>query len=272
MNSVSGIGKAYREKLRRVLEPNPSVLTASHVSKVLEVNTQEAGRLLSRWYKSGWISRVKRGAYIPLTIVAKSNKVVLDEPGIIADSIYAPGYIGGFSAVKHWDFSEQIIETFTYYTLKKVKDRNPVHGGIKFNLKTIVEYKNFGLKNVWYGSHKVKVSDPSKTIIDILDDPKIVGGIRVISDILVEYLDTEHYDFELLVNYASKMRNKTIFKRLGFLLQTKFDVPKEIIEKLRSLISTSYSDLDNTLECRHLIKEWKLRVSDSWKAEYDRKK
>ena len=47
----------------------------------------------------------------------KENK----EPYIIADGLYNPGYIAGFSAIKHWDFTEQIIESVTYFTSKNVK-------------------------------------------------------------------------------------------------------------------------------------------------------
>lgn len=272
MHSVSGIGKEYREKLRLVLESNPKTLTSSHVSRVLNVSRQEAGRILSRWYKSGWVSRIKRGVYVPLSVASKTNSIVLEEPNLIADSLYGPGYIGGFTAVKHWDFSEQIIEAITYYTLKKVKNRNPTHGGIKFTLKTTSNYKVFGLKNIWYGSHKVRISDPTKTIIDILDDPKVVGGIRVAADILGEYMSSDDSNIGQLIEYGKKMKNRTIFKRLGFLFEVRFNMREEVTSKLRDLISPNYTDLDSTLKCNHLVKKWQLKVSSSWMQEYDRKK
>lgn len=190
MNDIAGIGKAYRKKLGLVLESNPSILTPEYVSGGLHISSQEAGRLLSRWHKGGWISRIKRGVYIPIPISSKTNEAVIEEPNLIADKLYGPGYIGGFTAIKHWDLPEQIIESITYFTLNQVKDRHPSHGGITFTLKTISNYKVFGLKSIWYGSHKVKISDPAKTIIDILDDPKVVGGIRIVSDVLSEYLES----------------------------------------------------------------------------------
>lgn len=272
MSKVAGIGKAYREKLSLVLRRHPRVITPKEVSNVLNVSAQEAGRLLSRWYKHGWISRVKRGVYVPLSVTSTSNDAVIEEPFLIADSLYGPGYIGGFSAVKYWDFSEQIIEATTYYTLKKIKNRNPLIGGAKFNLKTISEYKVFGLKPIWFGGQKVKVSDPTKTIIDLFDDPKIVGGIRIILDVFREYFESEHYDFDKLVEYGLKMKNATIFKRLGFILEINFEIEKEKLISLKELISSSYSELDPTLECNAYLNEWKLKVSNSWLKEYDRKR
>lgn len=272
MKELAGIGKKSREKLGRVLKVSPNLLTSLEVSTTLGVSKQEASRLLSRWCNSGWISRVKRGVYVPLSIGSSSREVAIEEPFLIASSLFGSGYIGGFSAVKHWDFSEQIMEVTTYFTLKKVKERNLLIGGSKFHFKTTSDYKVFGLKGIWIGNQKIMISDPIKTIIDILDDPRIVGGIRIICDIFEEFIDSEYFDMSKLIDYGLKMKNRTIFKRLGFILDTKFHIEVNEIEKLRGLISSSYSDLDPTLKCEHYLKNWKLKVSSSWKKEYDRER
>jgi predicted transcriptional regulator of viral defense system len=272
MNELSGIGKSYRRKLSRVLENNFSVITAKLVSETLNISIQEAGRLLSRWNKTGWINRIKRGSYIPIPLESTTNKVVVEEPFLIVDSLYGPGYIAGFSAIKHWDFSEQIIESVTYFTLNKVKNREPVHGGIKFKLKTITEHKVFGLKPLWIGSKKIRISDPTKTIIDLLDDPKIVGGITIVVDFFSEYIESDHYDLELLIQYAHQMKNKTIFKRLGLIYETMFNVNEEELSIFLSNISSGFSEFDPTVPSKYNIVRWKLKTSEFWKKKYDRKK
>lgn len=271
MGELSGIGKSYRNKLSRVLENNYSVITAKLVSETLNISGQESGRLLSRWNKSGWLKRIKRGAYIPIPLESTTSKIVVEEPFLIADSIYGPGYIAGLSAVKMWDLSEQIIESVTYFTLKQVKNRNPIHGGIKFKLKTISEYKLFGLKPLWIGSKKIRISDPSKTIIDLLDDPKIVGGITIITDFFSEYMDSEHYNLELLVQYAHQMKNKTIFKRLGLIYETMFNANEEVLSIFLKNISSGFSEFDPTVPSKFNIGKWNLKTSEFWKKKYDRK-
>ena len=272
MNELTGIGKSYRKKLSRVLEKNYSVITAKLVSETLKVPIQESGRLLSRWNKSGWIKRIKRGSYIPVPLESTTSKVIVDEPFLVGDSLYAPGYLAGFSAVKHWDLTEQIIESVTYFTLKKVKNRNPIHGGIKFKLKTISKHKLFGLKTLWIGSKKVRISDPSKTMIDLLDDPKIVGGITIITDFFSEYIDSEHYDFDLLIQYAHQMNNKTIFKRLGLIYESMFKANEEVLSILLKNISSGFSEFDPTVSSKYNIVKWRLKTSEFWKKKYDRKK
>lgn len=230
MGDLAGIGKIGRTRLSKVLEYNPRVITSTIVAEALSLPPKEASRMLSRWCKNGWLFRIKRGAYIPVPIDAISSNIILEDPFVIADSIYHPGYIGGFSAIKYWDLSEQIIETVYYFTSGQVKDRNPVYGTTKFRIKTIKENKIFGTKNIWYGSKKVKVSDPTKTIVDILDDPKLVGGMSVVYDIFKEYVETKYCDYKRLIDYAEKMNNKIILKRLGFMIDVKFnEIPNEFI-------------------------------------------
>jgi len=272
MSELAGIGKAYRTKLSRVLERHASILTPKVVAEVLEVSTQESGRLLARWNKNGWVHRVKRGVYVPVSLSSTSTEPVVEEPFLIAESIYGPGYIGGFSAIKHWDLSEQIIETVTYFTRKKVKDRNPTHGGVKFRLKTIAEHKIFGLKTLWVGNKKICISDPSKTIVDLFDDSNLVGGMAIVKDVFAEYFESEHYDFNLLLSYIQRIGNKSIYKRLGFLLDTSFSVSEVQLSAIRANMSEGYSIFDPTIASPCTVSKWRLKTSQSWKTLYDRKK
>lgn len=269
---LQGIGKAGRANLGRVLANNPAVITSTIVSDSLDVTREEAQKLLARWCKSGWLSRIKQGAYVALPLEASSDSVVLENPLIIADSLYNPGYVGGFSAVKYWDFSEQIIETEYYFTTKQVRNLKPVLGDTQFRLKTIQPYKVFATKPLWYGAKKVLISDPSKTIVDLLDDPRLVGGMSIVLDIFKEYGASDHCDYEKLLSYATTMQNKTILKRLGFMIDTKCDqMPAPLMGMERNL-SAGYSRYDTTVQCPRTVDKWKLKVPVSWKDEYDRKK
>lgn len=269
---LQGIGKVSRANLGRVLANNPAVITSAIVSDSLDIPREEAQKLLARWCKSGWLSRIKQGAYIALPLEASSGISTLENPFIIADSLYNPGYVGGFSAVKYWDFSEQIIETQYYFTTKQVRNLRPVLGDTQFRLKTVLPYKVFATKALWYGSKKVLISDPSKTIVDLLDDPRLVGGMTVVSDIFREYMASDYCDFQKLLSYATTMQNKTILKRLGFMVDVKFDqMPEPLIGMERNL-SAGYSKYDPTVQCQRTVDKWKLMVPVSWKDEYDRKK
>lgn len=272
MSEQKGIGASSRQKLSKVIKVSSGGLTPELVSKTLAVNKQEAGRLLSRWCKAGWLKRVKRGFYISIPIESSPDKLAIENPWVIVSKIFGQGYIGGFSAIKHWDLSEQIFETITYFTTKKIKEREPRYSGLKIHLKTISEDKIFGTKTVWIDSSKILVSDPTKTIVDMLDDPFMGGGMRVISDFFSNYIESDYKNFDLLFEYAKKMKNNTIFKRLGYLMETlNLDKPK-FLERIKNEISKGYSKFDPTSENTKIIRRWNLKIPASWVTNNDRKK
>ena len=138
--------------------------------------------------------------------------------------------------------------------------------------KTVKAAKMFGLKAIWIGSKKSNVSDATKTIVDILNDPKLVGGMSIVYDIFKEYCESEYCDFQKLLDYCHKMENKTIFKRLGFMIDTKMAIIPKEINSIEKLISTGYSNFDPLIKKNHIIEKWKIKAPVSWVEEYDRKK
>ncbi len=269
---LKGIGKEYRNKLSKVLSLAKTVVTPKLVSEILEIPRQESGRILARWCKHGWVKRIKRGIYVPVNIDDPTTELPIAEPWAVINNLYAPGYIGGFSAIKHWDLSEQIFEIVMFFTTEEVKDRYLSLGGIRFQLKRINSKKFFGTKSIWLDNVKIQVSDPSKTIADFLDDPKMAGGMRVARDIFSEYLDSKYIDIDLIVSYAVRMNNKTIIRRLGFLIETigRHDLLSGT--NLTKIRFRGYSKFDPTVSNNVFVRKWGLIVPEIWKQEYDQKK
>jgi predicted transcriptional regulator of viral defense system len=264
MDGISGIGKVSREKLSKVISSSKEGITSVIVAKALNVNKQEAGRLLARWSKAGWLRRIKRGFYISVPVEFGPNQLAIENPWVVVSEIFSPGYIGGFSAIKHWDLSEQIFETIVFFTTKKVHDREPKYSGLKIRLKSISEAKLFGTKTIWINSSKITVSDPSKTIVDILDEPYIVGGMTIVRDFFQSYLDSEHKNLPLMIDYVARMKNDTIFKRLGFLMEMLAPGEKALLEEIKSKISSGYSKFDPSVENSRILKRWNLKIPKSW--------
>ena len=255
MRNFSGIGKKSRQRLKTIIESSSdNILTPKFVSKTLCLSQNESARLLSRWNNAGWLKRLKRGMYWPIPLEYDPEWQVEDD-WLVVDRAFSPGYIGGFSAIKHWDFTEQLFITTFYLTTKPIASRKVVLGSFRFKLKTIKPYKMFGTKMVWRNNVKVKVSDPSKTIIDLLDDPYFGGGMRVVQDFFMEYWDTKHRDIRLLIQYGKKMRSKTIFKRLGFLLELNKLVDNCTIKALHNKISIGYSAFDPSVRGKFFIRK-----------------
>ena len=77
--------------------------------------------------------------------------------------------------------------------------------GIAFHLTVRGPDALFGTVAVWRGQQRVAVSDPTRTIVDVLDDPRLGGGIRTVSDVLREYMVSEHRDDRPLIAYGDRL-------------------------------------------------------------------
>lgn len=272
MEVVEGIGPIYRQKLSKVINAAKSGITPDLVCKTLGVDRQEAGRLLSRWSRAGWLQRIKRGFYVSIPVESSPNALAIENPWIVVSNIYSPGYIGGFSAIKHWNLSEQIFETTTFFTTKNVKARNIKFSNIRIHLKAIKSERIFGTKPIWVGSNKILVSDPSRTIVDLFDDPSLAGGMTVVRDLFAEYLASEHKNVSLLIDYANRLGNKAVFKRMGFLIETLGGENQEVLDSIQGKISKGYSKFDPTIENTKFIRRWNLSVPAYWYKGHGRKK
>lgn len=264
-SQLAGIGKKERNQLAVLLKARMAVITPKTAAKALQITQSQSAQLLALWAKKGWLSRVKHGVYIPVSLQAETAEVMADEPWVLAKALFDPCYIGGWSAAEHWDFTEQIFNSTMVFTTKKSQTRELDLKGAKFTIKTIKPERIFGGQNVWRENHKVTISDPTRTIVDAFNDPAVVGGIRMAVDILSRYLKSEYKNLDLLFRYSKQMKNTAIFKRLGFIFERRHPEEVAFIEKIKKEIKSGYSQLDPNTPGKSLVTAWKLWVPTSWK-------
>ena len=248
---------------------NKGCITSKLVSKYLNVSLKKARVFLSQWAKNGWIYRIKRGVYLPIDLTVESLDQTFIDPWIIAEGLYSPCYIGGWSAAEYWDFTEQIFERTIVFTTQHINGKIKNIKNISFLITKLNSKKMFGLKTVWKEQIKIQISDPHKTIIDMLNNPLVGGGIRLIIDIFLKYLSSSHVNLEMLIDYAKKMKNRAIFKRLGFLISIIKPEEKNIINKCNQHISKGNSKLDPKIRCRRLVKKWHLWIPENFNITKD---
>jgi predicted transcriptional regulator of viral defense system len=268
MNTISGIGKIDRQRLSETIRGTKGSISVSEAAKILEISPSDAAKMLSRWSKKGWLSRVKRGIYVPIPLESRTPDMPLEDAWIIAERLYSPCYIGGWSAAEYWSLTEQIFRAIVVMTTKKPRDRNPTLRGTNFLLRTIPEKAMFGLKPVWRKEIKVWVSDPTRTIVDILNAPQLGGGIRSVVDIFENYVKSENKNIDSLIEYASRLGNGAVFKRLGFILERFGPDEKQAINACKSRLTKGNSKLDPNLPADKLITRWRLWVSRNWVGEH----
>src|SRR6266446_9206588 len=252
-----------RAQLQQVLAASRNVIHISDVAKALSVSRVEAAKRLARWREQGWLNRVGSGAYVPASKDTLGYEGVLDDAWVLVPALFAPAYVAGRTAAEHWDLTEQIFKDIVVITGQAIRERHQKRQGFEFTLKHLKPEKIFGTKPVWRHNTKVPVSDVHRTIIDMLDDPAIGGGIQQVSDCLNAYLKRSDHSDQKLIEYGDQLSNGAVFKRLGFLVESRED-GAALVELCRARLTAGNAKLDPALDCKRLISRWRLLIPPSW--------
>jgi predicted transcriptional regulator of viral defense system len=145
-------------------------------------------------------------------------------------------------------------------TEKQVIHKKQKIHNIPFMLTHIPFHLNFGTKTVWKKDKKIQVSDPHKTILDMLNSPQLGGGIQHIIDCFREYVKSSHYSPEQLMAYAVKMNNGAVFKRLGFLSSKLIGENAPITLQCHEHLTQGTAHIDPSLKEGKLVSYWRLVV------------
>lgn len=265
MKILAGIGKTDRERMAAIIRGTKGTVSVEDAARILNVASTDAAKMLSRWSKKGWMSRVRRGLYVSVPLESRTADVPLEDPWLVAERLFSPCYIGGWSAAEYFDLTEQIFNTVMVMTVQKPRNRRLDIKGTAFMLRTVSEKAMFGLKPVWRGQVKISLSDPTRTILDMVVAPAFGGGIRSVKDMLGNYLRSENKDLEQLIEYGERLENGAIFKRLGFLLEKIAPDETKAIEECYKRLTTGNAKLDPKLNNIKLITRWRLWVPEKWK-------
>jgi predicted transcriptional regulator of viral defense system len=255
-----------RTQLSQVLRGAGEIVSVDDVSGILQIERQVASRLLARWNGQGWVRRLRRGFYAPVPIAAFGQKQVLEDSWVVVPELFGPACIGGWSAAEHWGLTEQLFRSTCVLTARPIREKEQTIEGISFTLKHVRPEVLFAMRPVWRGSVRIDVSSPAKTIIDMLDDPAIGGGIRHVADCLAAYFEREDASSDDLLDIADRLGNRAVFKRLGFLAE-RLRGRQDLVEACHECLSRGTAKLDPSAPCPSLVTRWRLWVPPSWSHE-----
>ena len=178
---------------------------------------------------------------------------VVEDPWTLIPELFGVAYVGGASAAHHWDLTEQLFRSVFVCTVQPVRRKTHSVHGTTFILRHVSADRLFGTRALWRGRTKLQVSDPHRTVIDMLDDPASGGGIRHVADCLQSYPKRADASAETLVEYAARTGNGAVFKRLGFLAE-RAGAPNPLIVACAGRLTMGNAKLDPALSCPRLIR------------------
>jgi len=170
--------------------------------------------ILSRMEEKGFIERIEKGKYLIIPLGSEKGKYTLHE-FVIASYLVEPFAISYWSALHHYGLTEQIPNTVFVQTPARKKKSQMEIFGVNYQIVRVKEEKFFGVRKEWIEETPIRITDKEKTIIDCLDKPHYTGGIIEVA----KALKTGSLDYNQLGNYALKIDNFAVVRRLGYLCE-----------------------------------------------------
>lgn len=240
----------------------PGPFTPEQAAVVVNVDPQRVGRLLRHLADQGWVVRLQRGLYATVPLEAEDSRSWISDPWTVAAAVSAPGYVGGWTALHHWDLTDQIFSTVVFVTTRAVPRRQRSVGPVRLELRHRPQKAMFGTRRVWRDGVAVDISDRERTLIDCLDDPSLGGGMRHTTEALTAYSESADQEWQRLIEYGDRLGNRTVFKRLGYLAETLELGDAQLIEDCRRRVTTGVSKLDPAMPRRGPVaRGWSLMIN-----------
>ena len=206
------------------------IFTEKDVLKITKTTKKYARTLLSRLLKKGYIYRIERGKYS-----------LYDDPLIFASHLAKPAYLSLWTALRYHNLTQQQPQNiFVMVKSPKLKITLP-----NTTINFIVTKHIWSYKTERYRDFDIFMAEPEKAIIDCL-------LARLPIEYIIEAIELNPAP-QKLAEYAKKTKNRSLIKRLGYLLE-KY---KQNSYGLKPL-DYNYIPLDYTNKKGKRDKKWRL--------------
>jgi predicted transcriptional regulator of viral defense system len=247
--------------LMKKLSELGDVFTIEEAQRQLRIDPKLLEYYLRTLSKMGLLKRIAKGIYV---ISLEPGRFPSPHEFVLAQILVPDGAVAYWSALNYYGMTEQIPQTvFVQTPIKRGYRRQLSLDGKRFRVVVISPEKFFGINTIRIGRRDVRITDPEKTVVDCLDKPKYCGGIIEV----VKALSNARLDYEKLLDYAERMKNKALLKRLGFLSE-KLGLGIESRIKLSEKDRKSFALLDPSMPpTGRFSYKWGLRINvpeDYW--------
>jgi predicted transcriptional regulator of viral defense system len=224
-------------------------------------------KLLSWYAKRGRILRVRRGLYCTVPPGADPARCPVD-PLLLASRLSKDAVLGYHTALEFRGKAHSIHQVFTYLTASK--SGRPFRFKF-FSFRAVLYPKrlrdshseDFGVESADRSGVRVRVTSLERTLVDMLDRPRLSGGWE---EIWRSLGSVEYFDLDRVVEYALLLSNLTTIAKVGFFLDRHREslmVEESHLRPLRERRPRQPHYMDKSGEKKgRLVPEWNLVVPD----------
>jgi predicted transcriptional regulator of viral defense system len=246
----------------------------AHLAQLGPTNPQNITLLLAYHERGGRLLQVRRGLY---AVVAKGTGLISPQPDfyLLASALQEDAVLAYRTAL---DFHQNTLPTrsictyLTRHTPRTFTFRGtlyrPVHPPAALSRS---DRERMGIVTCERMTMPIRVTQPERTLVDILDRPDLCGHWAEIWQSLSCLIVI---DLDMVVRYALALENATTIARIGYFLEqhrTMISANEAILRRLErgKPRSKHYLERSHRVDA-HFIKRWNLVVPDSiwkWSAE-----
>lgn len=256
--------------LQQFLRKNP-VFTydsfARTVSDDQEHNKNTIKALLAHHIQQGHIVRVRRRLFAAIPVGADSGAYPIN-PYLIAGYATPDAVVAYHSALSFYQMTYSVSYRFTYLTQYQSSPfdfRSESYEGVRFPASLVqLHQENIFVRTEDVQGLNVRVTSLERTLVDVLDKPKLGGGWEEIWRSL-EMMD--RIKINQVAEYALLLNNATTVAKVGFYLsqrQKELNVSSDVLLELRKHCPRSPHYIDPAArKDGKLLDDWNIIVPKS---------
>jgi len=209
--SLKSLSRREGALLELLEDNNLATFSASEVQRLLGINSNTARQTLCNLCRKQWIKRIKKGTYT----LGKNPRFDFEA---VCRAAW-PAYISLSTALNYHGLTEQVPLVVFAVTTRQAKLNSVLWLKVKY--ATVKPARFFGYEKV----NGFLVADKEKAIIDSLLFPKYVAVEEVAKAL---YNGRKELDLAKLERYALQVKNQSLVRRLGYLLEATGYSPVEL--------------------------------------------
>jgi predicted transcriptional regulator of viral defense system len=228
-------------------------VTTSEISTILQKDRLKVNSFMHSLEKEGVAERVEKGKYF-------LNSMFFSEahhPFLLPPLVIERYFISFHSLLSFYNLIPEPIDTI--YVCTPNRKRNLSFHGYKYKFFSIKEENYFGYEEIEIQNHKVKVAQMEMLLINCLQQEEYAGGMKKISEVFAKC--RERIDRNRLINYALKIGNQSLMRRLGYIMD-KADMKES--KTLEKNIGNFRAVNLSTISAERIVrtdKKWKLNIN-----------
>ena len=210
----------------------------------------------------GALVRLSRGLYLVRPFRSLLRPTVPSAPVALAAFLHdEPYFVGGLWAFAHHGFTDQqYASTLDAFVTRVRPSRTMAGARVVFHALPLRSMEH-GISETTIEGVAIRVSDPERTLVDVLDHPRMVGGLGRAVELFASGL--ARVRIRKVAEYAARFSRTSTCQRLGLMLE-RAHAPASALRHLDRRVQGSLSSISMLPGRRtgHVNRRWNVVEND----------